>query len=47
MYADNQFLTALANKLMEMSENCIDVDTQLELNELIEKTVEQISVQSK
>lgn len=42
MYANSQFLTALANKLIEISENCIDVDTQSELDELIEKIVESI-----
>ncbi len=47
MYADNQFLSALAYKLIEISENCIDVDTQSELNELIEKVTDQMQVQSK
>jgi hypothetical protein len=47
MYANNEFLSALANKLIEISENCIDIDTQSELNELIEKTTDQIQVQSK
>lgn len=37
-----QLLSALASKLMEISENCADVDTQSELNELIEKIVESI-----
>lgn len=47
MYADNQFLTALANKLITISESCIDVDTQSELDELVENIVDQIHVQSK
>lgn len=42
MYADNQFLSALANKLIEISDNCIDVDTQSELNALIEKITDQM-----
>lgn len=47
MFADNQFLSALASKLIEITDNCIDVDTQSELNELIEKVTEQMQVQSK
>lgn len=43
MRADNEFLSALANKLTEISENCIDMDTQEELNDLIESIVESIN----
>ena len=47
MYADNQFLTALSMKLTEISEECIDMDTKSELDELIEKIVDQIEVQAR
>jgi hypothetical protein len=34
--ADNEFLLAIASKLQEISENTVDLDTQSELDELIE-----------
>jgi hypothetical protein len=46
MYADNQFLNALANKLFEMAENCIDEDIKDELLDLANKLIEQIYAQS-
>lgn len=33
---DKQLLLALASKLQEIADNCIDVDAQSELNELID-----------
>jgi hypothetical protein len=42
MRVDNEFLMALSNKLIEISENCVDVDTQSELNELIDNIAENI-----
>lgn len=36
MRADNEFLIALMNKLMEIAENTSDVDTQQELNQFID-----------
>jgi hypothetical protein len=36
MYADNEFLIGLANKLSEISENTIDTETQIELGDLAE-----------
>ncbi|MGK4040827.1 hypothetical protein AB0Y20_00900 [Heyndrickxia oleronia] len=42
MQADQNFLIALSNKLTEIADNCIDVDTQYELNELIEHIVDSI-----
>ncbi len=42
MYADNQFMQALANKLIEISEGCVDMDTKEELDNLIEVTLDSI-----
>jgi hypothetical protein len=39
---NTQVLVALASKLMEISENCVDVDTQSELNELVDKIMESV-----
>lgn len=39
---NTQMLVALASKLMEISENCIDVETQSELNELVDKIMESV-----
>lgn len=38
----NSLLVALASKLTEISENCHDIETVIELNELIEKIVESL-----
>lgn len=45
MYADNQFLEAISNKLNEIADSCADLQTKTELNELIEKMVDQMLVQ--
>ena len=39
----NQLLSGLANKLIEIADNTVDMDTQEELNELIDKIVESIN----
>jgi hypothetical protein len=36
MYADNEFLIDLSEKLFEISEKTIDVETQIELEDLAE-----------
>ncbi|WP_202128695.1 hypothetical protein [Paenibacillus dendrobii] len=36
MKADNEFLTALMNRLAKIADNTNDVDTQNELNEFID-----------
>lgn len=43
MKADNEFLSALSSKLIEISDNCVDIDTQNELNEFIETIVESMN----
>lgn len=47
MYADKQFLTALAGKLTELSEETSDLKTRADLDELIDLTHQQIAVQDK
>ncbi|GAV11476.1 hypothetical protein [Paenibacillus sp. NAIST15-1] len=39
MKADNAFLSALINKLQEISDNTCDLNTQTEIDELIEAAV--------
>jgi hypothetical protein len=39
----NQLLSGLASKLIEIADSCIDMDTQEELYELIDKIVESIN----
>lgn len=36
MRADNEFLIALVSKLTEIADNTVDIETQNELNELID-----------
>jgi len=38
----NQLLTALASKLIEIADNTVDMDTQEELNELVDKIMESV-----
>ncbi|WP_209121525.1 hypothetical protein [Alkalihalobacillus sp. BA299] len=42
MIADNAFLIALVNKLTEIQENTSDIDTEIELGELIDAIVKSI-----
>lgn len=46
MYANNEFLIALSNKLEEIQNGTTDEFTYNDLKELIEKINEQIIVQS-
>jgi len=39
MYADNEFLTALTNKLLELADNTIDIQTEQELRNIAELAV--------
>jgi|GEM_PF-4649012 len=39
----NQILVGLAGKLMEIAENTVDVDTQDELNELVDKIMASVN----
>ncbi|WP_279538720.1 hypothetical protein [Bacillus sp. XF8] len=42
MKASVSFLLALSTKLQEIADNTVDVDTEMELNELIDKINESI-----
>ncbi|OPX89452.1 MAG: hypothetical protein A4E53_01529 [Pelotomaculum sp. PtaB.Bin104] len=39
MKADNEFLIALTNKLLEMADNTTDINTEQELREFAEATI--------
>jgi len=40
MYADNEFLIAFSNKLLEMADNTTDVNTEEELRNLAEMAIQ-------
>lgn len=40
MYADNEFLIALSNKLLEVADNTTDVNTEVELRNIAEMAIE-------
>lgn len=44
MKADNEFLAAMANKLQEIADNSVDVDTQSELFDLVDVIVNSMSL---
>ena len=39
MYADNEFLTALTNKLLELADNTNDLQIEQELRNMAELTI--------
>ena len=39
MFADNEFLTALTNKLLELADNTNDLQTEQELRNMAELTI--------
>lgn len=45
MFATKSFLIAIANRLTEISEECIDIETKEKLDELIELMIKQASMQ--
>ena len=42
---DNQFVIDLNSKLIQISTNCTDLDTQLELTKIIKETTEKLKTQ--
>ena len=40
MYADNEFLTAFANKLLELADETTDIQTEQELRDMAEMAID-------
>jgi hypothetical protein len=47
MYADNEFLIGLSNKLLEMADKTTDINTEEELRNLAEMTIETCVIKKK